>query len=106
SYFIEVAVMAVLGAITSVMLTSVPQELAAIAEGRGNTSYGALYSIYNIALSGGMMLGPIAGGVLVGYLGFGTALAAASAGLLAYALILGLRSGARNDKAPLPLITR
>lgn len=98
NYFVEVAVMALLGAITSIMLTSVPQEMTVIAESQGNTAYGALYSIYNIALSAGMMLGPIAGGILTGYLGFGTALIAASACLLAYVLILVLHSRSRYDK--------
>lgn len=95
SFIVEAAVMALLGAILSIMLSSVPQEMTDVADRQGSGSYGSIYALYNVALSLGMVVGPIAGGMLAGYFGLGIGLIIAGAGMLAYVPIL--LAGMRKD---------
>ena len=68
SFLVEAVLMLVLGAVLAVGLASVPQEMTEIADRLGRGGYGAVYALYNIAMSVGMMIGPIAGGILQGSL--------------------------------------
>ncbi|OPY28503.1 MAG: drug efflux system protein MdtG [Methanocella sp. PtaU1.Bin125] len=90
SFLLEAVIMLLLGAIMAIGLASVPQEMTDIADRLGRGGYGAVYALYNVALSVGMMIGPLAGGVLAGSLGITAGLMIAGAVMVAYALVLAV----------------
>lgn len=97
SFLAEALVMGLLGGLLAIGLASVPVEMTEIAERKGGNSNGSVYALFNIAMSAGMMVGPFAGGMLAGSLGFGTGLAVAGAAMFAYAIViaLGYRAGGK-----------
>jgi predicted MFS family arabinose efflux permease len=105
SFILEAGIMALLGAVMSVMLASAPQELTDEVDRRGGNGYGTVYALYNVALSVGMMVGPVAGGILAGYLGLGPALVAAAACLLIYAAVFAISSRVKALEAPVPTMS-
>lgn len=88
SFLIEVVLMAALGAVLAIGLASVPLEMTDVLDRLGKGGYGAVYAIYNLALSFGMMVGPIAGGLLSGSFGFTAGLGLGGAFMIAYAVVL------------------
>lgn len=88
SFLVEVVLMAALGAVLAIGLASVPLEMTDVIDRLGTGGYGAVYAIYNLALSFGMMAGPIAGGLLVGFFGISTGLGIGGAFMVAYAVLL------------------
>jgi MFS transporter, DHA1 family, solute carrier family 18 (vesicular amine transporter), member 1/2 len=100
SFLAEALVMALLGAVLAVGLASVPQEMTEIAERKGGNSNGAVYALFNVAMSVGMMVGPLAGGLLAGSLGIFPGLAIAGAGMLAYAAVIAISFRSAGGKTP------
>jgi multidrug resistance protein len=98
SFLVEAILMLLLGAVLAVGLASVPQEMTEIADRLGRGGYGAVYALYNVAMSVGMMIGPIAGGILAGYMGIGVGLTIAGACMIVYALVLAV--SLRTSVAP------
>jgi MFS transporter, DHA1 family, solute carrier family 18 (vesicular amine transporter), member 1/2 len=105
SFLAEALVMALLGAVLAIGLASVPQEMTDIAERKGGNGNGAVYALFNVAMSVGMMVGPMAGGLLAGSLGIFPGLAIAGAGMLAYAAVIAFNfrpaGGKTASDAPL-----
>lgn len=99
SLLLIMVVMAAVGIALGLLQSCVAPELSDILDRMGSGAYASVYSVYNIALGFGMMFGPIAGGLLAGYFGLGTALLIAAAGLLAYALLLALGMHTRLTEA-------
>jgi len=84
----ELIIAIMIGASLSVVQASIPQELTDAIDRKGKDGYGAAYALYNIALSLGMMIGPITGGLLTGSFGIFTAMSIAGAGIIVYTVIL------------------
>jgi multidrug resistance protein len=101
SFLAEALIMALLGGVLAVGLASVPMEMTEIAERKGGNSNGAVFALFNMTMSVGMMIGPFAGGLLAGSLGIGAGLAVAGAAMFAYAVIiaLGYRAGSKASAA-------
>jgi MFS family permease len=106
SFLAEALVLALLGAVLAIGLASVPQEMTEIAERKGGSSNGAVYALFNVAMSVGMMVGPMAGGLLAGSLGIFPGLAIAGAGMLAYAAVIAFnyRSGGSKTVSASPAV--
>jgi hypothetical protein len=49
-----------------------------------------VFSVYNIAMSAGMMIGPVAGGLLAGYLGLAAGMMVGGLGILGYAALIAI----------------
>lgn len=88
SFLVEVLLMAALGAVLAIGLASVPLEMTEVIDRLGTGGYGAVYAVYNLALSFGMMAGPIAGGLLAGSFGLTIGLGVGGAFMIAYAVLL------------------
>jgi predicted MFS family arabinose efflux permease len=67
---VETLVLICLGVACAFLLTPTLPRLADAAEQDGEHSYGCAYSLFNLANASGMLLGPLAGGVLTARLGF------------------------------------
>jgi len=96
SFLAEALIMALLGGVLAIGLASVPMEMTEIAERKGSNSNGAVFALFNVAMSIGMMVGPFTGGILAGSLGIGTGLVVAGAVMLAYAAVIALAYRAGN----------
>ncbi len=90
SFLAELAIMALIGATLALGLSSVPTEMTEISDRMGSGGYGAVFSVYNIAMSAGMMIGPAAGGLLAGYLGMAAGMMVGGLGVVAYAVLLSI----------------
>ncbi|CAJ37804.1 MFS transporter [Methanocella arvoryzae] len=88
SFILEVVLMAALGGVLAIGLASVPLEMTDVIDRLGQGGYGAVYAIYNLALSFGMMAGPIAGGLLAGSFGITAGLGIGGAFMIGYAMLL------------------
>lgn len=99
SFLAELAIMALIGGVIAIGLSSVPTEMTEISDRMGAGGYGAVFSVYNVAMSAGMMIGPVAGGMLAGYLGLAAGMAAGGLGILAYAVLLAISLRGRPDRA-------
>ncbi len=102
SFLVEVVIMAVLGAVLAIGLASVPLEMTEVIDRMGTGGYGAVYAVYNLALSFGMMAGPIAGGLLAGTFGLFPALVICGAFICAYALMLAVSVKTAAPASPAP----
>ena len=102
SLLLLAVIMLLLGAVLAIGLASVPLEMTEIADRLGRGGYGAVYAMYNVALSVGMMIGPLAGGVLVGSLGLAPGFAIAGAVMVVYALLLAISLKPVSGKAVAP----
>ena len=98
SYIAEAAIMFAIGAVIAVVLASVPQEMNDIVERKGNSGFGAVSAIYSLALSFGMMAGPVAGGLLAGSFGLTTAMLIGGCAMVAYALSWPPAAATANQK--------
>jgi predicted MFS family arabinose efflux permease len=76
------------------VLTPALPALADAVDRRGGGGYAAVYAIFNAAYAGGMMAGPIVGGLLADAVGFSLALPLAALAVLAYLPALRLGTGA------------
>jgi len=102
SFLVEVVIMAVLGAVLAIGLASVPLEMTEVIDRMGTGGYGAVYAVYNLALSFGMMAGPITGGLLAGTFGLFPALVICGAFICAYALMLAVSVKTAAPASPAP----
>jgi MFS family permease len=82
SWWWQVAAMIPFGAACSLLLTPTLPELAHEADRTGDTGYGAIYALFNVAYGVGMFLGPMLGGALAEQVGLPAALAVVSGGAL------------------------
>jgi multidrug resistance protein len=98
SFLAEALVMALLGGVLAIGLASVPQEMTEIAERKGGNGNGAVYALFNVAMSVGLLAGPLAGGLLAGSLGIFPGLAIAGAGMLAYTAVIAFTFKSAGDK--------
>ncbi|KAI8894616.1 major facilitator superfamily domain-containing protein [Globomyces pollinis-pini] len=81
-------ILCLFGVGAGISLTPGVPEMAELAKQQGDTSYGTVYSLYNIASSVGMMLGPIIGSWIYGNYGFLIQLQVFSGFLVVTAFIL------------------
>jgi multidrug resistance protein len=98
SFLAELAIMALIGAVLAIGLSSVPTEMTDISDRMGTGGYGAVFSVYNIAMSAGMMIGPVAGGMLAGYLGLTAGMMVGGLGILGYAALIAISLRGRPGK--------
>jgi MFS family permease len=99
SFLAELAIMALIGGVLAIALSSVPTEMTEISDRMGTGGYGAVFSVYNIAMSAGMMIGPVAGGMLAGYLGLAAGMMVGGLGILGYAALIAISLRSSHGKA-------
>ncbi|KAI8927974.1 major facilitator superfamily domain-containing protein [Entophlyctis helioformis] len=70
SLYVMAVALGVFGLASSVALTPAMPEMADFVHARGGDGFGTAYALYNVAYSGGMLVGPIAGSLLYERYGF------------------------------------
>ena len=80
--------MALVGVLGSLLLSPISPGLADAVESSGSRAYGSAFALLNLSYAAGMMLGPVAGGVLVPVVGLRTALVLIGVTFALYAVVV------------------
>jgi multidrug resistance protein len=81
-------VLVLIGLVSAPVLVPALPALADRVDRLGGGAYASVYAVLNVAYALGMVVGPLLGGILAEYLGFGAALGVVALLLLAYAPVL------------------
>ena len=84
--------MALLGVLGSFLLSPVSPGLADAVERSGSRAFGSGFALLNLSYAAGMLLGPVAGGILVPFVGLPVALVAIGATFALYAIVVARSS--------------
>lgn len=95
--WLEAGTLIPLGVACAFLLAPTLPALADVADERGTRNYGATYAFFNVAYAGGMLVGPLLGGILTDAYGFAMALIVVGVAALVYAPIAAVMLG-RHSK--------